>query len=406
MTNKSTGATVSLPEISEEALREVVTHLAAMERPPCSPGERLAAEWIFDRLKSAGARDVRIEEEPAWGPFPPTVTGLGVLGIVGTLLTLRGRRLRGAIAFAAALAGLADEIQNGPRVLRRLVRRQKKTANVVAEVGDPNAERTLVVLAHHDAAQTGVVFDQTWAKWLYKRYLELMKASKNQPPQWWLGVAPPLLTIRAALSLRKRGVRSALVLGALGTLVMADILRNPTVPGANDNLSAVAALVGIAEALKSEPMPGIRIVLASCGAEESFQEGIRAFMKRHGPGLPPGRTWFLNLDTVGSTHLVMLEGEGPIWMEDYTDPSFRDLVDGSARTAGVSLERGVRARASSDGVIPSRAGYPTATIVSVMPWRLPGNYHLMSDVPKNLDYESVADAARISLTVAKRLAEA
>ena len=406
MAEKKTGAAPTIPEISEETLREVVGALASIDRTPCSPGERRAADWISDRLESAGASHVRIEEEPAWGPFPPTVTGLGVLGVAGTLLTLRGRRLKGALAAAAALAGLADEIQNGPRVVRRLVRRPKKTANVFAEVGDPNADRTLVVLAHHDAAQTGFVFDQTWARWLYKRYPDLMRASKNQPPQWWLGVAPPLLTIRAALSPRKRGARTALVLGALGTLVMADILRSPTVPGANDNLSAVAGLVALAESLRSEPMSGIRIVLASCGAEESFQEGIRAFMKRHGPELSQDRTWFLNFDTIGSTHLVMLEGEGPIWMEDYTDPGFRDLVDASARDAGVELERDVRARASSDGVIPSRAGYPTATLVSVMPWRLPGNYHLMSDLPENLDYGSVAGAVRIALTVANRLASA
>ena len=169
MTDESAETPTSLPRISVETLKEVVEHLASMERAPCSSGERRAAEWIFDRLQSTGARDVRIEEEPAWGPFPPTVTGLGVLGMTGALLTLRGRRLKGAVAAAVALAGLADEIQNGPRVVRRLVRRPKKTTNVVAEVGDQKAERTLVLLAHHDAAQTGFVFDQKWAKWLYKR---------------------------------------------------------------------------------------------------------------------------------------------------------------------------------------------------------------------------------------------
>lgn len=390
-------------QIDIETLREVVEKLAPINRTPCSTGEREAAEWIAGRLESAGARAVRLEEENSWGTFPPTLAGLGLFGVLGTLLTLRGRRARGALVAGATLAGLVDEIQNGPRVLRRAVRRAKKTTNVVAEIGDPEADRTLVVLAHHDAAQTGFVFDQSWARYMYKRYPQLMKASKNQPPQWWLGVAAPLLTIRAALSPRKRGGHLALALGALGTLVMADILKNPTVPGANDNLSAVAALVGLAEAVEDRSLKGIRILLVSAGAEETFQDGIRAFMARHGDELDPERTWFLNFDTIGSTHLVMLEGEGPVWMEDYTDPGFRDLVAAEADKAGVELERGVRARASSDGVIPSRAGYPTATLVSLMPWRLPGNYHLMTDVPENLDYESVAGAVRIGLAVARAL---
>ncbi|HMD57744.1 MAG TPA: hypothetical protein VKG82_09770 [Solirubrobacteraceae bacterium] len=37
-------------------------------------------------------------------------------------------------------------------------------------------------------------------------------------------------------------------------------------------------------------------------------------------------------------------------------------------------------------MIPSRAGYATATLVSITVWRAPANYHLPSDVPENLDY--------------------
>ena len=32
--------------------------------------------------------------------------------------------------------------------------------NVVAEVGDPDAERTFVLLGHHDAARTSFIFDE------------------------------------------------------------------------------------------------------------------------------------------------------------------------------------------------------------------------------------------------------
>ena len=66
-----------------------------------------------------------------------------------------------------SVAGIVDEAQNGPRIVRRLVRRERKTVNVVARAGDPGAERTLVVLAHHDAAQTGALFDQTLQRKAY-----------------------------------------------------------------------------------------------------------------------------------------------------------------------------------------------------------------------------------------------
>ena len=55
-------------------------------------------------------------------------------------------------------------------------------------------------------------------------------------------------------------------------------------------------------------------------------------------------------------------------------------------------------------MIPSRAGYPTTTLVSITDWRAPANYHLLSDVPENLDYGTVAEATRVVERVARELA--
>jgi Zn-dependent M28 family amino/carboxypeptidase len=190
----------------------------------------------------------------------------------------------------------------------------------------------------------------------------------------------------------------------LGVALAADVWRSPTVPGANDNLSGVAVLVALAELLREQPVPGLRVLLVSCGAEETLQDGIRAFMARHARELPRGSTYVLNFDTVGSSHLAMIEAEGPFWMERYPGAPFRDLVAHCANRCGVAIERGLRARASSDSVIPARAGHPTATLVSLTDWRAPANYHLPSDVPENLDYETIAGAARVGHLTAIELA--
>jgi Iap family predicted aminopeptidase len=185
--------------------------------------------------------------------------------------------------------------------------------------------------------------------------------------------------------------------------MVADVWRSETVQGANDNLSGVAALVGLAELLRARPAPGLRLLLVSCGAEETLQDGVRAFIARHRHELSPDRTWFVNLDTVGSPHLVMLEAEGPVWMESYSGPWLRDLLAEHAERLGTALERGFRARASTDSVIPSRAGYAIATLVSMTDWRSPANYHLPSDIPANLDYDSVADATLLVCELAHDL---
>jgi hypothetical protein len=391
-------------ETLEGTLREVVETLAPIDRTPCSPGERQAADWLAARLRGIAGVDVTLEDEPSWGTFPPTATGLGLLGMAGAALVLRGRRATGALLAASTLAGIVDEAQNGPRVLRRLVRRRRTTVNLIARAGERDAEDTLVVLAHHDAPQTGLLFDQTLQRRIHELAPQVLEGVKTPPPQWWVGLAGPLCTIAAAVSRRPRLARVALAIGALGTAMVADVWRNPTVPGANDNLSGVAALVALAELLRERPLPGVRVLLVSCGAEETLQDGIRAFVARHREELAAGRTWFVNLDTVGSPHLVMLEAEGPVWIESYAGPWLRDLIAECAQRLEIPLERGFRARSSTDSVIPSRAGYPIATLVSITDWRSPANYHLPSDVPENLDYGTVADATRLVYELARSLA--
>jgi hypothetical protein len=418
----------------EEIVRDVVETLAPLDRTPCSPGERQAAEWLAARMRSLhGVHAVELEDEPSWGTFPPTATGLGVLGMIAATLALRGMRAGAALMAAVTVAGIVDEAQNGPRIVRRLMRRRRTTVNLLAHIAhadgphgsdpdghsDPDSDPdggsfdradgrqagTLVVLAHHDAPQSGVLFRQTLQRWIYERAPQLLERGKTPPPQWWFGLAGPLSTVAAAASGRRRFARAGLIAGAIGTALVADIWRNATVPGANDNLSGVAVLVALAELLSETPLPGVRVLLVSCGAEETLQDGIRAFVSRHRHELDPQCTWFVNLDTVGSPHLIMLEGEGPVWMEDYAGPWLRDMLAAQAQRLGIALERGFRARSSTDSVIPSRAGYPIATLLSMTDWRSPANYHLPSDVPANLDYGTVADATRLVYGLAGALVE-
>jgi len=93
------------------------------------------------------------------------------------------------------------------------------------------------------------------------------------------------------------------------------------------------------------------VLLVSAGSEEVLQGGIHGFAARHFPRLPPESTWFLNHDSIGSPHLALLEGEGPIVMEDY-ESGFRELVGEIATEAGIPLRRKLRARVSTDAVIP------------------------------------------------------
>jgi hypothetical protein len=91
-------------------------------------------------------------------------------------------------------------------------------------------------------------------------------------------------------------------------------------------------------------------------------------------------------------------------MEDYPDRTFRDLVSFVAERAGAPVRRGMRSRASTDAVIPGRAGYPIATLTSIDRYKALSNYHKMSDTPANVDFRTVAHALTVTEAVARELA--
>jgi Zn-dependent M28 family amino/carboxypeptidase len=390
----------------EETLRSVIEALAPLERAAGSGGERRAADWIAGRLRAAGC-SAEVEEEQFLDGYARNMRTLAIASAATGLAALASRGLRTACGFvAAAITGaIADDVSNGPRLFRRVATPPRATWNVVANCGAPEAPRTLVVLAHHDAALTGKIFDPSVQTWMGERFPGVIERIDTSVPLWWAVLAAPALVATGALRGRRGLLAGGVAGSAIGAAVFHDVATSPIVPGANDNLTGVAVLVALAERLRERPVDGLRVVLASCGAEEVIQGGIYGFARRHFPALDRNRTWFLNLETVGSPRLMMLEGEGPVVMEDYHDGRFRDLVARAAGAAGVPLRRGLRARTSTDAVVPHRAGYPTATLASMDRHKLLSNYHLMSDTPENVDYRTVRQALVVTEAVVRELAD-
>ncbi|MBV8952610.1 MAG: M28 family peptidase [Solirubrobacterales bacterium] len=388
----------------QQTLREVIEALALLERRAGSPGEEQAARWIAERLARTGC-EVEVDEERFHDGYARV---LGTLSASATLagVAALGRRSRklGAAVAAAVVAAIADDVSNGPRLFRRATAPLRTTWNVVARCGDPSAERTLVVLAHHDAAPTGAIFNDTAQAWFGERFPGVIERIDTSLPVWWALLSMPALIAIGGLREHRGMVALGLAGSIVGTAVLADVARRPVCPGANDNLTAVAVLVALAERLRDQPLEGLRLLLVSCGAEEVLQGGIHGFAARHFPALDREKTWFLNLDTVGSPKLILLEGEGPVVMEDYHDRTFRDLVGRAAERAGAPVRRGMRSRTSTDAVIPSRAGYPTTTITSMDRYKALSNYHKVSDTPQNVDYGTVARALTLAEAVARDLA--
>jgi hypothetical protein len=325
-----------------DRLRATIERLAAIERPSASDGERRAAEWIRDELAALGAR-ARLEPEAAHGTYWVPL---------------------GLMSAAAAAAG------------------------------DPDGSRTLVFVAHHDAAHGGLIFAPQLVTWVADAFPGWYARRETSPQVMRIVAGGPALVALGALLGRRRLRRIGAGLAAGSALAFADIALRRVVPGANDNATGVAALVELARRLREAPAEGVRVLLVSTGAEESFMEGMRGFARRHFPQLPRESTEVVCLDSLGSPELIVIEGEGMLTMRDYT-PALRDRVAAAAARAGVPLRRGLRLGLATDGLIALRAGYPSVALGSVTRYKLPAHYHSPSDVPGNVVHETVAGAVAV-----------
>jgi hypothetical protein len=371
-------------------IERVVRELAAIERPSASEGERVAAERIADELREAGCRNVRLEEERAHGGY---WWPLGLLNAAAALAALRGRRAAALVGGLAA-AAVYDDVSGGRLWFRRRALPARPTWNVVAEAGDPHGRRTVVFMAHHDAAHSGLVFHPALPRLAMKGLPALHeKANQSVPIVFGVFLGPLLLALWGLLGgglLRRAGA----ILSLAATAAMADIGTRRVVPGANDNLSSVGVLVALAHELSERPPRGARVILLSTGAEESFMEGMQAFARRHFAALRRESTEFVCLECVGSPVLCLVEGEGMLRMRLYPEEA-REALAAAAADAGVELRRGLRTVAASDGLIPLRAGYRASLLGGIDETKFPANYHWPSDVPDNLDWSSVEQAVRV-----------
>jgi hypothetical protein len=383
--------------LTESELRDRIERWAALEHGSASPGEHAVAAMLADELRGLGLR-VNVEEEQVhggyWLPIGLPTALAAIAGLFG--------RAAGALAGLFAAAAVADDINCDRFWFRKRFLSKRTTHNVIAEVGPADAERTLVFLAHHDAPHPGLVFHPELPRAWARRFPKLLENANTTPPTMWGAFFGPLgVGLASLFGFRKLRLFSAF-LSAGYAAAMADIgLRKP-VAGANDNLSGVAAQVSLAAALAADAPRNTRVILLFPGSEEGFQEGMHAWWARHRDELPRESTLFVNHETVGSPMLVLLEGEGMLGITDYPD-DFKRFIRAAADDLGIFLFPGLRTRNSSDSLLPLRAGYKCALFVSVDELKAPTNYHWYTDTPDRLHYDTVADMARLSLELTRRL---
>jgi hypothetical protein len=362
------------------SLRGDVEALAALDRRSASAGERASAAWCAERLRAAGAADVELQ------PFRYQHS----FGVAHALHFAAGTL--GRLPAALALAGFELDYSGRAQPLRRLLP-AGEGANVVGRVAAarPSARRTLVLVAHHDAAHTGWMWDPRLAEGGARR--------GGRPP---FALLPELAMAVLALGPRRLRWPARAVL-ALAAALSLQVARGATVPGASDNATGVAALLALVERLAADPLPDVEVVALLTGAEESGMGGMATWMASDGAALDPATTLVLGLDTLGAGEPIVLSGEGPVWRVGYAAADLA-LADAGADRAGLPRPRRFRIGGWTDPVLARLAGLPTISLLSLR-GNVFSDYHLPTDTPERVDWDCVDACLTLAESTVRAWAE-
>ncbi|MFE6862594.1 M28 family metallopeptidase [Nocardia sp. NPDC057668] len=358
--------------------------LTALDRRTGSVGERQSAQWIAGQLREIGAADIEISmfrTQTSWAQVHLAYTAAALA--LGTRSGAAARVANAGVALSYEL-----EVSGRTQWLRRFLpaRHGVSVSARIAAAGVPR--RTLVLVAHHDAAHNGMVWHPR-------------TVAANRVRSARTGRAVPshavVLGAMAATAVPARGIRRAaraLLIVAGGAMIQS--MRTYTTPGANDNATGVVAVLELARRLRAAPFPDTDVVVLFPGGEEAGNLGMVAWMKQARAALEPEKTLVVNLDSLGSGgHLVVARREGLTGRFAARDVA---AARKAAAHAGIEL-RAVTFPNVCDTSIARHAGMRAISLLSYADGWI-SNLHLRSDTVENVAWETVEDA----ITLTERLA--
>ncbi len=196
-------------------------------------------------------------------------------------------------------------------------------------------------------------------------------------------------------------------LAAAGVLGLALALaleqsRSPSVPGANDNASGVAALLEVVRQLDAERPDGLEVMLVVPGCEESGMGGMAAWLDGPGARLEREATLVVGLDTVGSGEPIVLTGEAGLWPVRYDAADVRLAIE-AARADGVGAASLADRRLDGSG--PRAPARPSQRLAPVGPRRrLSRTTTFRAICPEAVDIGCVRDCVRATVAIAREFA--
>ena len=387
--------------LSAESLMPHVEFLAREigPRPAGHPKEFRARQYIRCVLNDLGYGEIETLSFPApdtWGYALGNPLALALASnFLGDRRNRSGRLLGGAIALASGYA-LWRAMRIGKQPLAALAPRRPSATLIVRIPPAETPRHRLVLLAHTDSNKDRPTFDPRFKKAL----LTLGSIALGVTVGSGIAQVAEALSPGRVTTLGRRAGVAALVASLLIALYDE---KGAHVPGANDNATAVACVLGLAAQLQEQPLKQTEVWLAFTGAEEVGCLGAHALLDAHGEALRDA--WFLDFEMVGAEEIAYVTHHtGFSHFSAYRpDPESLAWAETTARRRP---ELGVRGRdlviGEEVGALRIR-GYRGLCLAGVGPDGWLANWHQASDSVENIEPAGLEKAARFAWAMMEAL---
>jgi len=183
------------------------------------------------------------------------------------------------------------------------------------------------------------------------------------------------------------------------------------VPGAVDNLSAVAIVLGLGRYLKKhrDIIPkNTEIRLASWGSEEAFLRGAYRYVEAHFDELKKFDTFCINMDIIQDLNEIIFLDKEPTTRTIHSKELVKklleaaELVNINVKTGGMggtSLLEKIFGQISggTDATAFSKAGIKASTILAWKVLDMPKFYHLPTDTPDKIKKGTLENILKICI---------
>lgn len=264
-------------------------------RPAGHVEEMRARQYIRQVLARLGFQEVETLFFPAPDTWGYGLNNPMLLALLSNLLPGQVGRVVGGLTALGSAYAMWRTMRIGRQPLTKLAPR-RQSATLIARV--PAAEaprRKLVLLAHTDSNKDRPSFDPRVKRALLSLgSVALGVTLGNGLAQLSEALTPGEVT--------RKGRRASVLALLLSLLIGLYDEQGDYIPGANDNASAVACVLGLAARLQQQPLRHTEVWLAFTGAEEVGCLGAHALLDTYGDALQDA--WFLDFEMVGSQEIA------------------------------------------------------------------------------------------------------